>query len=106
MAEGINIKVQTNVLTRKAGEITDAVSKVEREFAQLESAVSRSAGYWTGDASDVHRKYLREIKLDMQDVIKRLKEHPKDLLAMAGVYEEAETEAAGAAGALPADVIV
>ena len=41
----------------------------------------------------------------MEKVIKRLKEHPKDLLDMAGLYVKGESAASEIATALPADVI-
>ena len=41
----------------------------------------------------------------MEKVIKRLKEHPKDLLDMAGLYVKGEDAASKVAAALPADVI-
>lgn len=42
---------------------------------------------------------------DWTYIIKRLKEHPEDLLEMAGVYKEAEKTTTQIANSLPGDVI-
>ena len=44
--------------------------------------------------------------MEVEKVIRRLNEHPTDLLEMAGVYIKAESEAVQFANVLPDDVIV
>lgn len=105
MASGITLKVSPDALTAKAGQITSEISAMERELRALESVIAASTGYWTGDASARHQKYYRETKDDMAEVIKRLKEHPVELLKMAELYEKGEARAVEIANVLPKDVI-
>lgn len=105
MAAGMQLKVSTNDLTNKAIEISNAITAIEREFSNLESSVNASKAYWTGNAGDSGRKYFAEIKPDMDQVLRRLKEHPKELLIMSGNYEAVEAQIMEIAQALPVDVI-
>ena len=43
---------------------------------------------------------------DIETIVRRLKEHPRDLLEMAGIYVETEESAVQAAESLVQDVIV
>lgn len=105
MASGIQLKVAPNTLKSKANEITTEITAVERQWTQLQETVTRSKSYWEGDASNVHQKYITTIKSDVATLIKRLKEHPKDLLKMAQLYDEVEEKAKQLSSALPKDVI-
>ena len=51
-------------------------------------------------------EYYNDVKDDVETIIRRLKEHPADLLKMAGIYEDSESFAQQIASALPEDVIV
>lgn len=105
MAGKYTLKVEQGRLVGKASEISSLIQSVEQEFAGLQSAVNASAGYWTGNAGGAYRKYLENMEPDMQKVLRRLKEHPKDLLQIMGAYTDVETKIATQAAGLPADVI-
>lgn len=100
------LKVTPQQLKTKAGEIQNQISSFENSWKQITQIVSNSKGYWVGDASNAHQKAFQQCQDDVQHIIKRLKEHPQDLMQMAGVYEEHEKAAASLAAALPGDVIV
>lgn len=100
-----HLKVSTDVLKRKAGEIRGQAQTIEKNWRQMCAIIERSSGYWEGEAGDYHRKMLTDNEDDVQKIIRRLNEHPVDLLKMAGVYEEAEKEATLLANMLLDDVI-
>lgn len=102
---GINLKVTPAILQSKATEVSNEIGDIERAFRGMESMVKAAKGHWTGDSSEKHEKYFKEIQPDMQEVIKRLKEHPTDLLKMAGLYEKGEKATTDIAGVLPDNVI-
>lgn len=106
MALGISIKVTPDILQNKATEISNEIGEIERAFSGMESIVNSAKGHWTGDASEMHERYFREIQPDMQEVIKRLKEHPTELLKMAGLYEKGEKATTTISAVLPDDVII
>lgn len=101
----IMLQVEPETLKRKSTDITNKIREIESAFGGIESLINATRGHWTGDASEKYQRYFKDIKPDMEKVIKRLKEHPQDLLSMAGLYEEGESAAAEVATALPADVI-
>lgn len=103
---GIQLKVSPDELKNKAGEITKQIQQMERNWNQLCELVNASKVYWEGDAGEQHRKLLKENEKDVQVILKRLKEHPEDLLEMAGIYTSAEEHAAQIANMLPDNVIV
>ncbi len=99
------LNVSIDVLKSKADEITAQITRIERNWNNLCSLVNASKGYWEGEAGNYHRKILADNTEDFQTILKRLKEHPRDLLNMAGVYQSAEDTAANIANELRADVI-
>lgn len=105
MSGDVRLKVNSSVMRAKAQEIQNRVMTMEQRWNQIKNTITRSKGYWAGDASNKHQEYLKEIEGDIEKILKRIKEHPQDLLKMAGIYEKAETEVNSLAGALPDDII-
>ena len=84
----IEIKVTPDVLEKKAQEVTTAINKMERCFDQVQNLVARTRYYWVGQAGEIHR----ELVTDMEQIIKRLKDHPDNLRKIAGTYRVTESE--------------
>ncbi len=103
---GIQLKVSPDVMKAKAQEITGQISSISKSWQEMCNIINKSKGYWEGDAGDYHRKAFDENKSDVEELLKRLKEHPGDLLTMAGIYTQAEAEAQALASSLPEDIIV
>ena len=102
---GITLKVSTSVMTAKAKEILQETNTIEKRWKQMVKLIENSKTYWEGTAGIRHRNSIKDDKEDMETIVKRLKEHPKELLNMAGVYVKAEEKAEEMALALPKDVI-
>lgn len=102
----IHIRVDTNVLKGKANQISNEVKKMEHDWKAIQDTIRSSKSYWQGDASNEHQKYLKEVSDDVAKILKRMKEHPVDLMKMAGVYNASESQASQLAKKLPDDVIV
>ena len=103
--DGLVLKVSPEALLSAAQSAQDHIAKLTSVFDSIEQLVSRSQGYWQGDAGDFHRSSYEERREDIALVLGRLKEHPGDLLAMANVYSKAESTAQETASALPADAL-
>lgn len=84
------IQVDTDVMVKKADEVSGAISRMERSFNELQSIVSRTGGYWTGEAAENYRKMFRDEKENISQILKRLEEHPSDLKMMAVGYDNTE----------------
>ena len=101
----ITLKVSPQQLKSKSAEIKKSIDAFEKNWNQASQLIRASKSYWAGDASNSHQKIYQECQEDVRQILRRLKEHPSDLLQMAGVYEAAEKEAQAFAGSLPSDVI-
>lgn len=101
----VNLKVTPDQLKKKSGEIQKEIVAIENDFTKIDGYITGTKKYWEGEASGVHIKGYNKMKDDLNTIIKRLKEHPKDLEVMAGVYEETENTIKTIASALPTDVL-
>ena len=101
----VNIKVSTEVLRAKADSITSMADIIAERWEELKDTAINSRSYWEGKRNDHHQKQINDISNDAETMIKRLREHPQDLLKMAGIYETTEKDIAGSESSLPADVI-
>lgn len=101
----IRLKVEPTQLVAQADEVSKNVRKMEKLFEEMNGVINRTESYWIGEAGDLHRKLYRDEKDDIDQIVRRFKEHPKDLQLMAQEYTNAETAASSVASALPQDVI-
>ncbi len=103
--EGITLKVTPSELKSKAEEIQNQISNFESAWNQIVQIINNSKGYWIGDSGNAHQKQFAQYKNDVERIIKRLNEHPIDLLKMAGVYEASEKRAVEKTQALSSDIV-
>lgn len=101
----IRLKVSTDVMVNKAGEISEQIAAIDRNWNKMKNLVKNTKIYWQGEASDVHQKNFKQLEEAGDKVLKRLKEHPNDLLKMADVYTETERAIQSKASSLPQNVI-
>lgn len=101
----IRLKVSPEELKRGAAQIESQIANIEKNWNSLSEIAGASRYYWEGEAADYGRKLLEETRQDVQIVWKRLKEHPSNLLKMAGIYVEAEAKAAEIVNTLPDNAI-
>lgn len=101
-----NLRVTPETLKKKADEFTGIINEIKGHFDQIESVSERTKGYWQGEAGDKDRTGYASYKDDINYIIRRLMEHPADLLTMAGIYREAEHDVVSTNAALKTDLIV
>ncbi len=89
----IVLRVTPEVLRQKSDEFTGIIKQIKAHFDRVESISAKTKGYWQGDAGTCDRESYASYKPDIQYIIRRLEEHPTDLLTMAGIYSEAEKAA-------------
>ena len=53
----------------------------------------------------MHRNIYKEQKAQVEEMLKRLREHPADLTAIAQTYENVESQLQSLAAELPGDII-
>lgn len=102
---GAHIKVTPEVLSDKSGQVLKCVNNMANTFQQLETVVNRTSYYWIGEAGDLHRKLYNQQKSTIDEMMQRLREHPRDLITIAQIYSNVEKEVESIAIELPGDVI-
>ena len=105
IAGDVQIKVNSTVLRDKADAVTKSIKQMQEQYDQLEQIVNKTSYYWIGEAGDMHRETYNEQKPKIEEMLKRLKEHPVDLVAIAQMYENVESELQSIAAELPGDII-
>jgi len=103
---GINLRVSTEALKTKAREVDTEIQKLEKYINQIQDIVSRTTSYWTGMSGDKARKEFLGQQENMNLVLRRFREHPDDLLKMAGIYEAGEQQVRQSNEALKTNIIV
>lgn len=101
----VRIKVDSAVLNAKAQSVSNSIRIMNTYLEQLEMIVSRTSYYWIGEAGNMHRKLYKDQKSQINEMMKRLKEHPEDLMKIAQTYNSAESAVQSMAAELPGDII-
>lgn len=101
----VHIKVNTAVLNDKAQTVSKSISNMANCFEQLERIINRTSYYWIGEAGELHRKIYQENKQQIDEMFRRLKEHPTDLMTIAQTYATTEQMVQSLASELPGDII-
>ena len=101
----VAVKVSQEVLVTQAEEVRRLGNDMKKRFELLEETMDRTKNYWIGEAGELHRKLYNEQKDDVAQMLRRLLEHPDDLLAISENYRVAESRNVQSASALDANLI-
>ena len=99
------IKVGPEVLVEESQEVAASIRKMASCFEDLERIINRTNYYWIGEAGDMHRSLYQEQKENVDEMIRRLKEHPQDLLTIAQNYVQTEQAVEAVANRLSGNAI-
>lgn len=102
----IELRVTPEKLERKADVFSGIVKEIKAHFDTAEDISARTKNYWQGEAGTRDRESYASYKDDIAFIIRRLEEHPTDLLAMAGIYRDTEREITAKNAQLKTDQIV
>lgn len=95
------LKVHPEQMQAAAAELAGYVQNMNNCFQTMKQTMQNTVNYWTGDASNAHRKLYTEQVAKTEEFIARCQEHIRDLNTMAGVYTEAEQSAQAQLEELP-----
>lgn len=101
----VHIKVTPSALREKSAAVTTNINAMQTCFDELEQIINRTSYYWIGEAGDMHRNMYKEQKDSIIEMMKRLSEHPRDLVTIAYQYETTEQEVTAIGESLSGDVI-
>lgn len=100
------LRVDPKDLLMKAKELETLTNNMELKFNSIADIINKTAHYWIGQAGEAHRKRYVEKKEIIAEMLKKLKEHSKDLILISGNYSEGEKVNLGTAEILPEDILV
>lgn len=101
----VHVKVSTDVLNAKADSVSKNIQEMENCFRELTQVIGSTVYYWIGEAGEQHRKIYMSQQSNIEEMLKRLKEHPRDLQAISQNYVVTEKAVQQIAEALPGDII-
>ena len=99
-------RVKPEELEKASAEFSTIIDSIQKHFRQIEDISGKTRGYWRGEAGDKDRAGYASYEDDINFIVQRLKEHPEDLLKMAGIYKQAEQKATTTNAKLKVDQIV
>lgn len=105
-SSNVSLKVTPEILTAKSTEVSNKVRSMKEHLDELKRLVDKTKSYWIGEAGDKHRKMYEDLLPDIEEILKRLGEHPVDLVTIAQQYTDVELKIQEEISALPSDVIV
>lgn len=110
LASGIagmgTLKVTPEILTAKANEVLKDLNAIKQAMATIKERMDGTSSYWLGEAGNLERELFNSKEEEIEEIMKRLNEHPIDLMTMAGNYTQAENMAMDLANALTDNVII
>lgn len=98
------IKMSPEELMEKADAASSSIGKMRDRLRELGVVIKRTSHYWIGDAGEQHRKTYSEQEKTQEEIMKRLSRHPNNMLAIAGVFQDAEKKSVESAAELPVDI--
>lgn len=101
----VELLVTPEQLNVKAGEVEKLVANMRTRFENMKTLVDKSSGYWVGEAGDLHRQNYANQKDNIDNILRRLAEHPGDLRTIAQTYTAVELKTQEIAANLPGDVL-
>lgn len=101
----MTIRASPEIMEAKAADVLSAAAQIRREFEELFRAMGRTAGYWNGEAAELHRRRYADMKPEMENMLKCLEEHAGNLQEIAAIYTAAQAKVTVMAQALPVDAI-
>ena len=108
MTEGntgdIILKAAPDCMREQAHSVAEQISAMTDAFEELAAVTSRTSHYWIGEAGDHYRTLYEESKEEVRTILKRLTEHPGQLMMAAQICEE-ETQDEMLPNPLPGDII-
>lgn len=86
----VELLVTPETLHQKATEVEARVKAMKTRFDNMKALVDKSSSYWVGEAGDMHRKNYADQVENIDQILRRLGEHPIDLRAIAQTYSDTE----------------
>lgn len=104
--DDFTIRVTPAMLISASSDISKSTDRIKSASTEMSSLVQRTAGYWTGDAAELHRTLFEDQVPKMEAIVSRFVGQADRLKQIAGNYNAAVQNAKAVVEELPSDVIV
>lgn len=98
-------RVTPEVLQKRAAAAAEKIDVIERQLMSIRRTVKGTGNYWIGEAGNGWREQYERQQDKTEELLRRLKEQPVTLLAIANRYSSVEVEVKEKSMPLPIDVI-
>ena len=102
---GQMIQINTDELKRISDAMHDDIRRIDNAVSRIKSIAGSTDNYWTGEGAEQFKEYFKSIEPDLDIVVKRLYEHPKDYNTIISNYTGVENTAVGISEMLDSNVI-
>ena len=99
------IQVEPDQLLNAANQVQSKVKMMQQSFETINTYISKTNGYWKGEAGDFHREMYAKQQTRTIEAINTLQKRVEELQQLAANYTGAEQQASSLAGQLPDNVI-
>ncbi len=106
LGDTIRFHVTPDILRNKSVDLSRSIRRMGEHFGELQRLVEGTGAYWMGEAGDMHRQRYRDLKENVEGILGRLEEYPRDLLTIARNYMDVELSIEEDVETLPEDVIL
>jgi len=97
------LKVEPQVLTSKAGEMSTERSQINVLMDQAKAEVNSLQSVWRSQAADEYQNRFKMVYDDIESVLTLVQNHINGLNEAAGIYTTAEQSATSTTEGLPTD---
>lgn len=104
--DSFRLKVDPEVLKTQAKELDLAINRFENNWNKMIQIIKKSKSYWIGEASDVHQEFGEDAAEEIVVVLKKVRQNPKNLEKISGLFLKTENELVQLSNSLPDDVII
>ena len=101
----VTLKVTPEQLVSKADEVLKDVTTIKQSMTTIKEKMAATSAYWIGEAGEMHRQLYYDQQENVDEMMKRLSEHPNDLKAIAGNYISVENAVSDLASSLTDNII-
>lgn len=101
----INLTVDADKLVSRAKSVSETVSRMRKDFENLNNAMTGTKRYWQGRAGDSHRKLYSDQIREIQEILSDMQKYPEDILKMADLYKKYETKNIQTASKLKSNIV-
>ena len=104
--DDFTIRVTPEILTAASASISQKASRMKSASSEISEMIQRTAGYWAGDAAELHRTLLKEQLPKLETIVTGFVSLADKLEQIAVNYSGASQSVKEMVEELPSDVIV